>query len=79
VLLEPGAEVRPEDIPFIESAASDPRLADEEPEGDGGELLRRRDRLLPGSRRYLTRVRDAGGRNLLESGAARTGRPATTF
>src|SRR5207302_7145376 len=35
VLLAPGAEVRPEDIPFIESAATDPgKLADEEPEGE---------------------------------------------
>src|SRR2546426_9755286 len=47
VLLEPGAEVRPEDIPFIESAATDPeKLADEEPEGDEASYYSARDRLL---------------------------------
>src|SRR5437016_7058179 len=39
VLLEPGAEVRPEDIPFIESAATDPgKLADERSEEHTSEL-----------------------------------------
>src|SRR5216110_1084232 len=47
VLLEPGAEVRPEDIPFIESGGTDPeKLADEEPEGDEASYYSARDRQL---------------------------------
>src|SRR2546422_3707486 len=64
VLLEPGAEVRPEDIPFIDSGATDPdRLADEEPESDDVSYYAARDRLLARfDRRYLTRgVMRAGG------------------
>src|SRR5712664_393072 len=56
VLLEAGAEVRPEDIPFIESGATDPEtLAAEEPDGDDASYYAARDRLLARfDRRYLT-------------------------
>src|SRR6266566_2475625 len=80
VLLEPGAEVRPEDIPFIESAATDPeKLADEEPEGDEASYYAARDRLLARfDRRYLTRVVMRAGGNL--SKAARLAQvDRTTF
>src|SRR5204863_482643 len=80
VLLEPGAEVRPEDIPFIESAATDPgKLADEEPEGDEASYYSARDRLLARfDRRYLTRVVMRAGGNL--SKAARLAQvDRTTF
>src|SRR5436189_1800041 len=80
VLLEPGAEVRPEDIPFIETAATDPgKLADEEPEGDEASYYSARDRLLARfDRRYLTRVVMRAGGNL--SKAARLAQvDRTTF
>src|SRR5436305_4567625 len=80
VLLEPGAEVRPEDIPFIESGATDPeKLADEEPEGDESSYYSARDRLLARfDRRYLTRVVMRAGGNL--SKAARLAQvDRTTF
>src|SRR5881628_1186818 len=80
VLLEPGAEVRPEDIPFIESGATDPeKLADEEPEGDESSYYAARDRLLARfDRRYLTRVVMRAGGNL--SKAARLAQvDRTTF
>src|SRR5881398_612224 len=80
VLLEPGAEVRPEDIPFIESAATDPgKLADEEPEGEEASYYSARDRLLARfDRRYLTRVVMRAGGNL--SKAARLAQvDRTTF
>ena len=80
VLLEPGAEVRPEDIPFIESAATDPeKLADEEPDGDAASYYSARDRLLARfDRRYLTRVVMRAGGNL--SKAARLAQvDRTTF
>ena len=80
VLLEPGAEVRPEDIPFIESAATDPeKLADEEPDGDAASYYAARDRLLARfDRRYLTRVVMRAGGNL--SKAARLAQvDRTTF
>src|SRR5207249_3623429 len=79
-LLEPGAEVRPEDIPFIESAATDPgKLADEEPDGDAASYYAARDRLLARfDRRYLTRVVMRAGGNL--SKAARLAQvDRTTF
>src|SRR6266550_4521393 len=80
VLLEPGAEVRPEDIPFIVTAATDPeKLADEEPEGDEASYYSARDRLLARfDRRYLTRVVMRAGGNL--SKAARLAQvDRTTF
>src|SRR6266704_2578489 len=80
VLLEPGAELRPEDIPFIDSGAADPeKLADEEPEGDGSSYYSARDRLLARfDRRYLTRVVMRAGGNL--SKAARLAQvDRTTF
>src|SRR6059036_2767848 len=80
VLLEPGAEVRPEDIPFIGTAATDPeKLADEEPEGDEASYYSARDRLLARfDRRYLTRVVMRAGGNL--SKAARLAQvDRTTF
>src|SRR5213594_2852603 len=80
VLLEPGAEVRPEDIPFIGTAATDPeKLADEEPEGDEASYYAARDRLLARfDRRYLTRVVMRAGGNL--SKAARLAQvDRTTF
>src|SRR2546425_367006 len=80
VLLEPGAELRPEDIPFIDSGAADPeKLADEEPEGDGSSYYAARDRLLARfDRRYLTRVVMRAGGNL--SKAARLAQvDRTTF
>src|SRR3989475_686025 len=80
VLLEPGAEMRPEDIPFIESGGTDPeKLADEEPEGDDASYYMARDRLLARfDRRYLTRVVMRAGGNL--SKAARLAQvDRTTF
>jgi len=80
VLLEPGVEVRPEDIPFIESGGTDPeKLADEEPEGDDSSYYAARDRLLARfDRRYLTRVVMRAGGNL--SKAARLAQvDRTTF
>src|SRR5437867_8045467 len=80
VLLEPGAEIRAEDIPFIETAATDPeKLADEEPEGDEASYYSARDRLLARfDRRYLTRVVMRAGGNL--SKAARLAQvDRTTF
>src|SRR6184192_2937245 len=80
VLLQPGAEVRPEDVPFIESAATDPgKLADEEPEGEEASYYSARDRLLARfDRRYLTRVVMRAGGNL--SKAARLAQvDRTTF
>src|SRR2546425_3727543 len=80
VLLEPGAEVRPEDIPFIVTAATDPeKLADEEPEGNEASYYSARDRLLARfDRRYLTRVVMRAGGNL--SKAARLAQvDRTTF
>src|SRR5438874_5706599 len=80
VLLEPGAEVRLEAIPFIESGATDPeKLADEEPEGDESSYYSARDRLLARfDRRYLTRVVMRAGGNL--SKAARLAQvDRTTF
>jgi len=80
VLLEPGAEVGPEDIPFIGTAATDPeKLADEEPEGDEASYYSARDRLLARfDRRYLTRVVMRAGGNL--SKAARLAQvDRTTF
>jgi DNA-binding NtrC family response regulator len=80
VLLEPGAEVRPEDIPFLESGATDPeKLADEAPESDDGSYYAARDRLLARfDRRYLTRVVMRAGGNL--SKAARLAQvDRTTF
>src|SRR6266516_1674952 len=80
VLLEPGAEVRPEDIPFIVTPATDPeKLADEEPEGDEASYYSARDRLLARfDRRYLTRVVMRAGGNL--SKAARLAQvDRTTF
>src|SRR5213079_2141124 len=79
-LQSPGAEVRPEDIPFIESAATDPgKLADEEPEGEEASYYSARDRLLARfDRRYLTRVVMRAGGNL--SKAARLAQvDRTTF
>jgi DNA-binding NtrC family response regulator len=79
VLLEPGAEVRPEDIPFIESGATDPeKLAYDEPESDDS-YYAARDRLLARfDRRYLTRVVMRAGGNL--SKAARLAQvDRTTF
>ncbi len=80
VLLEPGAEVRPEDIPFLESGATDPeKLADEAPESDDASYYAARDRLLARfDRRYLTRVVMRAGGNL--SKAARLAQvDRTTF
>src|SRR5256712_88058 len=80
VLLEPGAEVRPEDIPFIVTAATNPeKLADEEPEGNEASYYSARDRLLARfDRRYLTRVVMRAGGNL--SKAARLAQvDRTTF
>src|SRR5467141_1460547 len=80
VLLEPGAEVRPEDIPFLESGATDPeKLADDAPESDDASYYAARDRLLARfDRRYLTRVVMRAGGNL--SKAARLAQvDRTTF
>src|SRR5690348_9214394 len=80
VLLEPGAEIRAEDIPFIDAGATNPeKLADEETEGDDSSYYAARDRLLARfDRRYLTRVVMRAGGNL--SKAARLARvDRTTF
>jgi DNA-binding NtrC family response regulator len=80
VLLEPGANVRPEDIPFIGDAGSDPEpdaAADEALSGDG--YYAARERLLSKfDRRFLTQVVIRAGGNL--SKAARMARvDRTTF
>ena len=80
VLLEPGAEIRAEDIPFIDAGATNPeKLADEETEGEDSSYYAARDRLLARfDRRYLTRVVMRAGGNL--SKAARLARvDRTTF
>ena len=80
VLLEPGAEIRAEDIPFIEQSTTNPeKLADEETEGEDSSYYAARDRLLARfDRRYLTRVVMRAGGNL--SKAARLARvDRTTF
>src|SRR5467141_2220197 len=80
VLVEPGAEMRPEDIPFIESGGADPeKVADQEPEADDSSYYAARDRLLARfDRRYLTRVVMRAGGNL--SKAARLAQvDRTTF
>src|SRR6266511_4102011 len=80
VLLEPGADVRPEDIPFIDAGARDPeKLAEEELEGEDSSYYATRDRLLARfDRGYLTRVVMRAGGNL--SKAARLARvDRTTF
>ncbi len=80
VLLEPGAEVRPEDIPFIGDNAGEPNAdteADSALAGDG--YYAARERLLAKfDRRFLTKVVLRAGGNL--SKAARMARvDRTTF
>src|SRR6266567_3334798 len=80
VLLEPGADVQPEDIPFISDHGSDPELGDLEETADRGEsYYEARDRLLARfDRRFLTRVVIRAGGNL--SKAARLAKvDRTTF
>jgi DNA-binding NtrC family response regulator len=66
VLLEPGAEVRPEDIPFIGETGGEPDAdgaADNALEGDG--YYAARERLLAKfDRRFLTKVVLRAGGNL---------------
>src|SRR5207237_1663643 len=66
VLLEPGADVRPEDIPFISDNGSDPELGAVDDTVDAGEsYYEARDRLLARfDRRFLTRVVIRAGGNL---------------
>src|SRR5881398_1561390 len=66
VLLEPGADVRPEDIPFISDHGSDPELGALDDSADTGEsYYEARDRLLARfDRRFLTRVVIRAGGNL---------------
>src|SRR5438876_6058734 len=80
VLLEPGADVQPEHIPFISDHGSDPELGDLEETADTGEsYYEARDRLLARfDRRFLTRVVVRAGGNL--SKAARLAKvDRTTF
>ena len=80
VLLEPGADVRPEDIPFISDHGSDPELGALDDSADTGEsYYEARDRLLARfDRRFLTRVVVRAGGNL--SKAARLAKvDRTTF
>jgi DNA-binding NtrC family response regulator len=80
VLVEPGAEVRPEDIPFVQSGATDPeQVACDEADADDASYYAARDRLLARfDRRYLTRVVMRAGGNL--SKAARLAQvDRTTF
>src|SRR6266576_1020280 len=80
VLLEPGADVRPEDIPFISDHGSDPELGALDDSADTGEsYYEARDRLLARfDRRFLTRVVIRAGGNL--SKAARLAKvDRTTF
>src|SRR2546429_9236064 len=80
VLLEPGADVRPEDIPFISDHGSDPELGALDDTADAGEsYYEARDRLLARfDRRFLTRVVIRAGGNL--SKAARMAKvDRTTF
>ncbi len=80
VLLEPGADVRPEDIPFISDHGSDPELGALDESTDTGEsYYEARDRLLARfDRRFLTRVVIRAGGNL--SKAARLAKvDRTTF
>ena len=66
VLLEPGADVRPEDIPFIGEAGAEPspeNAADNALVGDG--YYAARERLLAKfDRRFLTKVVLRAGGNL---------------
>jgi len=80
VLLEPGADVQPEDIPFISDHGSDPELGALDDTTDTGEsYYEARDRLLARfDRRFLTRVVIRAGGNL--SKAARLAKvDRTTF
>src|SRR6184192_2176244 len=80
VLLEPGADVEPEDIPFISDHGSDPELGALDDSADTGEsYYEARDRLLARfDRRFLTRVVIRAGGNL--SKAARLAKvDRTTF
>src|SRR5438128_2529194 len=80
VLLEPGAEVRPEDVPLISDNRSDPELGALADKADTNEsYYDARDRLLARfDRRYLTRVVIRAGGNL--SKAARMSKvDRTTF
>jgi len=80
VLLEPGADVRPEDIPFISDNGSDPELGALAEEADTSDsYYEARDRLLARfDRRFLTRVVIRAGGNL--SKAARMAKvDRTTF
>src|SRR5256884_132025 len=80
VLLEPGADVRPEDVPFISDHGSDPELgALDDPSEGGLSYYEARDRLLARfDRRFLTRVVIRAGGNL--SHAARMAKvDRTTF
>ena len=80
VLLEPGADVRPEDVPFISDHGSDPELgALDDPSEGGLSYYEARDRLLARfDRRFLTRVVIRAGGNL--SKAARMAKvDRTTF
>jgi len=80
VLLQPGAEVRPEDVPFISDHGADPELGALDDAADTGEsYYEARDRLLARfDRRFLTRVVIRAGGNL--SKAARLAKvDRTTF
>jgi DNA-binding NtrC family response regulator len=80
VLLEPGADLKPEDIPFVSDNGSDPELGVLTDEVDTSEsYYEARDRLLARfDRRYLTRVVIRAGGNL--SKAARMAKvDRTTF
>jgi DNA-binding NtrC family response regulator len=80
VLLEPGTEVSPEDIPFIQSRVADPdQVVDQGLEPDDTSYYPARDRVLARfDRRFLTRVILRAGGNL--SKAARLAQvDRTTF
>ena len=80
VLLEPGAQVRPEDIPFIGDTAGEPEpvAAADAALGDGGYYVARERLLERFDRRFLTHVVIRAGGNL--SKAARMARvDRTTF
>jgi DNA-binding NtrC family response regulator len=80
VLLEPGAEVRPEDVPFISDPAASADMDVQAEDVDTAEsYYEARDRLLAKfDRRYLTRVVMRAGGNL--SKAARMAKvDRTTF
>jgi len=79
VLLEPGAKVRPEDIPFLgDTAQPEPEAAADSALADDGYYVARESLLAKFDRRFLTKVVIRAGGNL--SKAARMARlDRTTF